>query len=554
MRINGNYLETHNNLGLVYFEKNKLDAAVKCFQHVLTLKPDFADAHCNLGDVYKKQARLVEAEASYKAAIALRSDNPRYYCNLGILYHESGRYGEASAAYDQAYELDTGSLILYINMGHAYADRGMYREAEQSYRKALQIDPLRAKTYGDLLFLLNYDPDRSAEEIFAQYQVYDEKLTRPYQSEWQACGNDRNPARRLKIGYVSPDFRQHAVQFFLEPLLAHHDARELEIYAYAELQQEDQITARYKSFVNHFVPTAGLSDAALADRIRADGIDILVDLAGHTGSNRLQVFARRPAPIQVSWLGFGYTTGLQAMDYFLTDEICAPAGSEALFSEQVWRMTTPAFAYRPAQSMGEVNTLPALDKGHITLGTLTRSIRINHKTMRVWAAILKRLGGAKLLINSSNFQHASARRELEARFAALGIGSERLEIGFGTPPWDILRSIDIGLDCFPHNSGTTLFETLYMGIPYVTLAGRPGVGLLGSSILHGVQHPEWIAQSEEDYIEKVLALAGDSHQLARIRAGLRQEMQSSALMDEAGFARKVEGAYRAMWQKWCTAA
>ena len=369
-------------------------------------------------------------------------------------------------------------------------------------------------------------------------------------SGWRAHVNSRDVNKRLKVGYVSPDFRQHSVRHFLEPLLAHHDKRAVEVFAYAELALEDAMTARYRSYVDHWVPTVGLSDEALAERIRADGIDILLDLAGHTGHNRLGAFGRKPAPVSMSWMGFGYTTGLSAIDYLLTDAASAPEGSEALFAEQPWRLATPGYVFRPGDGMGEVSALPALDTGFVTFGTLTRSVRVNHRTVRVWSQILQRVPGARLVIDSGNYRDAQMRSTLLDKFSAHGIEPERLQIGFHSPPWDVLRGMDIGLDCFPHNSGTTLFESLYMGVPFVTLAGRPSVGRLGSSILHGVGHPEWIAHSEDEYVDLAVALASDLPRLAALRAGLRAQMKGSALMDEPGFARKVEAAYREMFSRW----
>jgi len=276
----------------------------------------------------------------------------------------------------------------------------------------------------------------------------------------------------------------------------------------------------------------------------------LVDVAGHTAGNRLGAFGRKPAPVSVSWLGYGYTTGLTAIDYFLTDELCVPAGSERLFAEEPWRLPIPSAVYRPAQGMGDVCELPALAKGYVTFGTLTRAVRINYRTIRAWAEILKRVEGSRLLIDSRSFQDEGIRESLVGQLAKHGIERERLEIGFHSPPWDVLRGIDIGLDCFPHNSGTTLFETLYMGVPYVSLAGRPSVGRIGGMVLNAVGHPEWVAQSEEEYVEKVVALAGDLEKLSGIRRRLRGEMEASPLRDESGFARQVEKAYREMWIKW----
>ncbi|EXJ10786.1 TPR domain protein, putative component of TonB system [Imhoffiella purpurea] len=303
--------------------------------------------------------------------------------------------------------------------------------------------------------------------------------------------------------------------------------------------------------MDRWVGTRGLSDAELAERIRADGIDILVDLAGHTAGNRLGVFARRPAPVSVSWMGYGYTTGLSAIDYFLTDGVMTPAGSEGLFAERPWRLDVPSLVYRPEPGMGPVGSLPARVWGGITFGTLTRSVRINHRTIRVWSEILDRVGGSRLVIDSKDFAPDSMRAALQARFAEHGIGPERLAIGYHSPPWDLLRCIDIGLDCFPHNSGTTLIETLYMGVPFITLAERPSVGRIGSLMLEGAGHGEWIAGSEAEYVAKAVALAGDLASLSEIRAGLRGELESGPWRDEAGFARRVERAYREMWRCWC---
>jgi predicted O-linked N-acetylglucosamine transferase (SPINDLY family) len=401
------------------------------------------------------------------------------------------------------------------------------------------------------LFCLNYHPDLSAEEIYRAYQEYDALFGIPLRPAWRVHGNDKNPNRRLRIGYVSPDFRKHSCSFFLEPLLMQHDKNQVEVYAYAELKIEDDMTSCYRRYVEHWTPTIGMSDEALAERIRSDGIDILVELAGHTVGNRLRTFALKPAPVSLSWMGYGYSTGLSAIDYYLTDEACVPVGSEGLFAEQPWRIANPASAYRPSSGMGEVNGLPAQQQGYITFGTLTRSVRVNHRTIRVWSEILKAVPNSRLVLDSFNFKGAAMQERMAARFAEHGVSRERLELGYHSPPWDVLRGIDIGLDCFPHNSGTTLFESLYMGVPFITLAGRPSVGRLGGSILQGIGHPEWIAESEDDYVDKAVELASDLNRLAIIRATLRSVMEQSPLRDEAGFARKVEAAYREMWMRWC---
>jgi predicted O-linked N-acetylglucosamine transferase (SPINDLY family) len=550
--LKSDYDKAHLKLGVTLYEQGRFSEAEAAYLQALTYKPDSAETFLYLGfSLHQQQGRLAEAEACYRTAISLKPDDDTAHLNLGInLYHQD-RYLEAMACYRQALVLKPDSAEAENNLGHIFLDQGCFFEAESCFRRALALNPGFELAFGNLLFLLNYDPDKREEAIFAAYRDYDERFCQPLRSTWRAHGNSRVPLRRLKIGYVSPDFKLHPVRHFLEPLLARHDRQAFEVYAYAELVQEDEATARYKDKVDHWIPTQGLSDEVLAERIRSDEIDILVDLAGHTTHKRLPVFAYKPAPVSLSWLGYGYTTGLSAINYYLTDETSAPPGSEALFSETPWRLATPAYVYRPAEGMGPVGPLPARERGSLTFGTLTRAIRINHRTIRVWSAILKRVEGSRLVVNSGSFGDSAMQEALAARFAAHGIRREQLEIGYRSPPWDVLRGFDIGLDCFPHNSGTTLFETLYMGVPYVTLAGRPSVGRLGSSILEGLGHPEWIARSEEEYIEKAIALAVDLPRLAELRAGLRQEMEAGPLMDEAAFARKVETAYREMWQQWC---
>ena len=542
--------EAHNNLGTVCQSRGDLQTSIRHYRTALAIRPDSAQGHGNLATSLHRHGQLVEAVRSYEAAIALDPSDADMQSSLGTALQAQGKLNAAAKRYRAAIALDPKHVNSHSNLGCVLQEMGDHDASIESLRTALTINPDYADAQNSLLFSLNYHPDQRAEDIFAAYQEYDRQVGLPLQASWTAHTNERVLTRRLRVGYVSPDLRHHSVRHFLEPLLANHDEHVVEVFAYAELSAEDAVTARCRGHVDHWVPTLGMSDDALAERIRDNSIDILVDLAGHTTNNRLRVFARKPAPVSLSWLGFGYTTGLSAIDYLFSDAACAPEGSESLFSEQPWRLATPGFAYRPAEGMGEVNTLPALQRGVITFGTLTRAVRINHRTIKAWSMILQRVPKSQLVVDSLTYRDEAVRKALQAEFSARGIGPEQLRVGCHSPPWDVLRSIDIGLDCFPHNSGTTLFETLYMGLPFVTLAGRPSVGRLGSSILIGMGHPEWIAHSEDEYVEIAVALASDVPRLAALRAGLRDEMRASALMDEAGFARKVESAYRGMFKRW----
>jgi predicted O-linked N-acetylglucosamine transferase (SPINDLY family) len=545
-----NDVDAHTNLGNALKSRGQPAEAEASYRRALSLNPNLAEVHSNLGNALHALDRFAEAEASCRRAIALKPDFAPAYSNLGNALQGQERLAEAEDCYRRAIKLSPGFAEPYLNLADTLKNLDRLDEVAESYRQALSIKPDNRVAFDNLLFYLNYHPDLEADEIFAAYREFDRHFGLPLRAQWRPHGNSRQTQRRLKVGYVSADFHRHSCQHFLEPLLANHRPSEVEVYVYAEREVEDEVTLRYRSYVEHWLTTHGMSDDALAERIRADGIDILVDLAGHTADNRLAVFARKPAPVSLSWLGYGYSTGLSAVDYFLSDATNTPPGYNDLFAEQPWRLATPGYAYRPAAGMGAVSPLPAEERGYVTFGTLTRAVHINRHSIRVWSEILHQVPGSRLIVDSRNFASAVLREHLLEQFAAHGIDRARLDIGFHSPPWDVLRGMDIGLDCFPHNSGTTLFESLYLGVPFVTLAGRPSVGRLGSSILESVGHREWIAGDEEEYIETAIALAADLPRLAAVRAGLRQQMEASPVMDEAGFACKVEEAYRQMFERW----
>ena len=552
--INPNHAAAYYNLGLALLYGDDNGRVEQLFRSAVRLREGFPDAWVGLALALEAQGNFDGAIESYRKAVRIKPDYAEAYRNLGLIYLQRGQVQAALESYGQALLITPDDADVHLGLGGVLQEQGEIDAAIEKYRSVLALQPDHAGGHANLLFALNYHPDKSAEEIFSAYRAYDERVGLPQRSSWRDHVNDRNTTRRLRVGYVSPDFNHHPVRHFLEPLLEHHDKTVVEVFAYAELTQEDVVTTRYRGYADRWIPTLGMSDAALAERIREDRIDILIDLAGHTTNNRVGAFARKPTPVSMSWLGYGYTTGLSAIDYLLTDGASAPQGSEGLFSEQPWRLAIPGYVYRPAEGMGPVSALPAVERGFVTFGMLTRSVRINHRSIRVWSEILNRVAGSRLVVDSKNYLDSEMRERLSERFAAYGIPSERLDIGFHSPPWDVLRAMDIGLDCFPHNSGTTLFESLYMGVPFVTLAGRPSVGRLGSSILHGVGHPEWIARSEDEYADMAVALAGDLPRLAALRAGLREQMQASALMDEPGFARKVEAAYREMFARWAASS
>ena len=395
----------------------------------------------------------------------------------------------------------------------------------------------------------------SAEEIFAEYRRWDRQHALPLLPAHPSFELDRSPERRLRIGYVSPDFRQHAVALFAEPLLAAHDRSAVELHCYAEVPAPDAVTERFRALADHWHSTVGLSDEELAEQIRRDRIDVLVDLAGHTAGNRLLTFARKPAPVQVTWLlGHGYTSGLSAMDAFLADAELAPPGSDGLFSEHLVRLSRIPLAYAPPAEMPDVAPLPARANGCITFGYFGRTVRLNDAVLAAWARILHAVPGSRLMLNSSPFGEPAGREQMSARFAALGIDPARFDLVYTSPQprtWAAYGEIDIALDPFPHNAGTTTIEALWQGVPVLSLAGRPTVGRFGAAILHAVGLDDWVTNDVDAYVARAVAAAADIDALARLRAELRPRFAASPLRDAAGLAREIEAAYRTLWRRWC---
>ena len=541
-----------SNYGLARSVKGDMVQAEVLLRRAVRHAPKFKQGWFNLAIVMRAQARLQDAEKAYLSCMDAGGEESRALLNLAILLGEMNRFAEAEARARRSIELEPTQAQAHVSLGMLLKDQGRLPEAMEVLRHALEVDPKDQAAHSCLLFVSNCIPDMDPLVRYAAYQRFNEHFGKPYRGHWRPHTNVREPGRRLRVGYVAPVFRTHACRPFLMPLLEHHSHDRVELFAYSGLYElEDDVTDHYRTLFEHWIDTRQMSDDELADRIRADGIDILVDIAGQTKGHRLGAFARKPAPVSLHWLDSGYTTGLTAIDYYLTDAVTVPPGYEHLFSETPWRLPHTALVYRANPDAGEVSELPALAQGCVTFGSLTRAVRLNERVIRAWAELLKRVPHSRLELNSGNFSQANEQEQWWQRFEALGIARERVVMGFESPPWNVLRRIDIALDCFPQNSGTTLMESLYMGLPFVSLAGTPSMGTLGASVLAAVGRPEWIAHSEAEYVDKLVALASDLPRLADIRRRLRLQMQTSALMDEPGFARDVEDAYDQMFAHWC---
>jgi len=438
------------------------------------------------------------------------------------------------------------------NLGRAWKATGRLDEAIACFRRALALEPLCVSAHDNLLNTLHYDPAWDMHSIFAEHVQWNRLHAEPLQRLVLPHANERDPMRRLRIGYVSPDFRHHPGGRFILPLLESHDRRQVEVFGYCQLAVPDQLTAKLRSHTDTWRNITALSDQQAAELIRQDRIDILVDLAGHTADNRLLVFARKPAPVQVTYLGYPTTTGLAAIDYRLSDRYLKPDQSDdSYFTEKSICLEGTYWCYEPSLVNQAVNELPALSAKTITLGCLNNFCKVSPAALETWAGLLNKLDDSRLVLHSG---HGSHRERVIRLMADRGIAADRLEIVGRVSPEEYFKTyqrIDIALDPFPFAGGTTTCDALWMGVPVVTLAGRTVVGRAGVSILSNVGLPELIARTPEDYVKIAVDLAGDMPRLAELRSILRRRMEESPLMDKMSYARGIEAAYRAMWRTWC---
>ncbi len=555
--MNPNYAEAFNNMGAALKNLGKLAETIEAYKGAIKASPNYAEAYNNMGLSLFELGRLDEAMVACQKAIAIKPDYADAYNNLGGVFKDQGKIEETVDAYREALKIRPDYAEVYNNMGNAVKDMGRLDEAIECYQKAMSMKSDYYKAHSNLMFALQYSSEHSPDWIFEKHRIWNQTHAVSLTQGILPHTNDRTPGRRLRVGYVSPDFRKHSCAYFIEPLFNSHDRNQVEIFSYAEVQKSDEMTERVKSLSDAWRSTLGQSDAAVAEQIRKDRIDILVDLAGHTANNRLLVFARKPAPIQVTWLGYPDTTGLDVMDYRFTDAVADPEGTADRYaSETLIRLPKGFHCYTPLYIPPETGGLPFLKTRELTFTSFNNLTKVTDKTVAVWAKILQQVPHSRILLKSRQLGSKSIQRHYLDMFLENGISEERVtlvpRIARQQEHLAFYNQADIALDPFPYNGTTTSFESLWMGIPVVTLYGNRHVSRVGASILTQLGLTDLIAADEADYIAKAVQLAGDIERLSELRASLRGRMVNSSLCDEQSFARVVEAAYREMWRKWCS--
>lgn len=526
----------------------------------IALRPDYAKAHMNLGAILLDLGRMEEAIESSEKALALQPDYLAALTNLSAALGKVNRKMDSIRVARQALTISPDNAAAHLNLGQRLEDLGMVEEAEAHIRRALEIEPANLVGQSWLQFLCSYHPGHSGLDLLAQARRIGQLFTdaaRP----WQSWPNDPDPSRRLRLGFVSPDFRRQSVGLFVENVFAAlHDmmGERIELHGYhVDAFPADDNTARIKSCCAGWTNVNHMSDSALAEQIRQDGIDILFDLSGHTGCNRLPMFAWKPAPVQVSWIGYLGTTGLPGMDYLIADECTLPASEEAHFSEKILRMPETYLCFRPPEEDCAIGELPAIRNGHVTFGSFNNPRKVSDEVLETWAEVLAAVPGSRLLCKYGGFSDESLRARFTSFFVKRGIAEDRLEFMGRVPHSEHLPTynrVDIALDPFPYPGVTTSVEALWMGVPVLTLAGDSFISRQGAGLLQQAGLPEWAARSRQEYVAKAVGFAASLERLAQIRGSLRGTLQSTALLDSRRFAVQFESLVRGIWQTWCDSA
>ncbi|MGD0769589.1 MAG: tetratricopeptide repeat protein [Tepidisphaeraceae bacterium] len=576
--------EAHYSLGLTLFRSGKVEPAIAEYRLALTLRPgDFAALH-NLGIALRQLGRLDESVTVLKQALAVRPDDYDGLNNLAIALQNLGRYDESVAAlrgairqrcdqadahnilgntlcfmgkvdeaiasFQKAIELRPETPAFHNNLANAQKEAGDLDRSIESYGRAVALDPNNAAIHGNWVYTLHFHPDWDPAALFEQLRGWNERHAAPLAKEIVPHSNPPLPERRLRIGYVSPDFRSHPVGRFLLPLIQHHDRDRFEIVCYCDVMKADEITADLARGAHLWRNIVGIGDGQVAQIIRGDQIDILIDLSMHMSGNRLLVFARKPAPVQITYLAYCSTTGMDAMDYRITDRHFDPDPNPPYYSERSLYLAKSYWCFSPIDA-GEAGPLPAVGAGHVTFGCMNNYCKVSARAMETWMGILDAVPNSRLLLHSPEGGHRDRVRE---RLDGHGIDPARLEF-VGRMPFakyvEQYHRIDVALDPFPYCGGTTTCDGLWMGVPAVTLHGKTAVGRGGVSILRNLGLPQLIAANEGQYVQMAADLAADLPGLAELRASLRGRMRESALMDPGRFARDMESVYHEAWKNWC---
>lgn len=560
IELQADSFEIHTSLGIALRAQGKLSSAAASFTQAIKINPQHVPAYNALGSILKAQGRLLAAIQVYRQAIELQPDYTDTHNNIGNAYQALGELDCAEQSYRRALGINKHHADAYNNLGNVLQAQGRHASALENYQQAIRLAPNNPILRSNLLFSLSTYENCLPAQYLDEAQRYGQLTlaqARPF-TQWSKLTAACTVSQKLRIGIVSGDLKTHPVGYFIESIIKHFNFLEIELFAYVTQPLEDDLTRRVQTYFSKWQSIVGRGDSEAAKLIFNDNIHILIDLAGHTAHNRLPLFAWKPAPIQISWLGYFASTGVVGMDYIFADPISVPSTNVAHFSEAVWYLPQTRLCFSPPTSDSpQIVTLPPIvGNGYITFGCFQKLSKINDNSLALWGRIFKALPQARLRVQNKQMNCATAQQKLFERFAQHGIAAEQIIIANEMPRADYLAAysqVDIILDTFPFTGGTTTCEALWMGVPTITLLGNSMLARQGASLLSCVGLSEWIADNEREYLDKVVAFAANTELLIDLRAGLRATMLNSALTDAPRFAKHLEMAFKEMWKLKTTA-
>ena len=553
---NPELVHAYNYMGNACQEKKLFDQAINCYQKALQINPDDPTAYINLGIACQNTRQHEQAIQNFKTALKLNPDLYQAYDYMGLSFTIENRIDEAIESYERSLSINPTSVMTLLNLGNTLVRQGLLNEAEEYYRRALTIRPNYINLAEALIFTMIYNPRQDGEAIFSEHVKFSDRFAKPLSALIMPHMNERKVSRKLRIGYVSPDFRRHSVAYFIEAVLAAHSGNNFEVFCYSNADTYDEVTERIKTYADQWRDIRMLTDKNAAELVRNDGIDVLIDLAGHTDNNRILLFALKPAPLQVTWIGYPATTGLSTIDYKIVDHYTDPINmTERFYTEKLMRLPQCFLCYLPDKESPEINVLPATINGYITFGSFNAFSKTSPQTLELWAEILSCVPKSRIIMKAPAFSYRKTYDHTIDIFQRRGIDVQRIELLPWAPVFDNhlaqYHRVDIGLDTFPYNGTTTTCEALWMGVPVITVEGDTHVSRVGVSLLSNVGLPELIAKTSGEYISKAVNLAGDLERLKSLRGNLRKIMYRSPLCDAESFTANLENSYRSMWEAWC---
>jgi protein O-GlcNAc transferase len=531
--------------------QGKLDVAIQWLRRAVTIAPDDWEIHYNLGLMLAMATQTHEAIAAYTRALALKPDAANAHNNLGNLFQAEGRLSDAKHHFEEALRFQPDSVSAHNNVGNLLLSLGRIDDAIECFRHALALRPDYAMAYSNILLALNSHEGYDPPALLIEHREFGRRFA-DHLPAIKFSKRNLKRGERLRIGYLSADFRSHSVAFFLDRILEHHDRSRFLVTCYSNVVQPDAMTQRMRRHVEQWRDIFTLKDDEAAQLIARDQIDILIDLGGHTERSRLLLLGRRPAPVQVSYLGYPNTTGMTQADYLITDSRIAPDDADRAYVEKVIRLPDSFFCYFGPEIGVSVAPPPVLSKGHITFGVLTNWVKVRPAMMELWVKILAREEGSRIILKANSLRDEHLANEVRSFFVSRGIAAERIEIHGWTDflaYMQLMSEIDIGLDTFPFNGHTTTCHQLWMGVPVVTRVGETHASRMGLSVLSSLGLQDMAARTADEYVDIAVALAGKPEKLKDLRSAMRDRWKTSGLLDGVRFTRNLEQAYLQMWQQ-----